>query len=210
MASRYSHSLGPFDLGASVFDGTTREPFLQPVNGADDAPTLVQYYGQIRQVGLDVQLTVGSWLLKSEAIARRGAPNLVGVRQDYVATVVGGEYTFHAITGSGVDMSLLAEWSYDTRGPSATPNRSPNILENDVFFSSRLVFNDVQSTEFTTSILADARRATRALALEFGRRISNAWSLRAEAVALLGVDEEDLLYEMRHDSFIDMSLVYSF
>ena len=48
------------------------------------------------------------------------------------------------------------------------------------------------------------------MALEFRRRISNAWSLRAEAVALLSVDDADLLYEMRHDSFIDMSLVYSF
>ena len=210
VASRYSHSLGPVDLGVSAFDGTSREPFLQRVNDDADEPPLVQHYGQVRQLGLDVQLTVGSWLLKTEAIGRTGALNLVGRKQDYVAAVLGGEYTFYTVAGSGVDLGLLAEWSYDSRGPSATPNRSPNILENDVFFAARLAFNDVQSTELTTSVLADARRATRALALEFGRRISNAWSLQAEAVALLSVDEADLLYEMRHDSFIDMSLVYSF
>ena len=210
VASRYSHSLGPVDLGVSAFDGTSREPFLQRVNDDADEPPLVQHYGQVRQLGLDVQLTVGSWLLKTEAIGRTGALNLVGRKQDYVAAVLGGEYTFYTVAGSGVDLGLLAEWSYDSRGPSATPNRSPNILENDIFFAARLAFNDVQSTELTTSVLADARRATRALALEFGRRISNAWSLQAEAVALLSVDEADLLYEMRHDSFIDMSLVYSF
>ena len=210
VASRYSHSLGPVDLGVSAFDGTSREPFLQRVNDDADEPTLVQYYGQIRQLGLDLQLTVGSWLLKTEAIGRTGALNLVGRNEDYVAAVLGGEYTFYTVAGSGVDMSLLGEWSYDSRGPSATSNRSPNTLENDVFFAARLAFNDVQSTELTTSVLADAKRATRALALEFGRRISSAWSLRAEAVALLSVDQADLLYEMRHDSFIDMSLVYSF
>ena len=210
VASRYSQSLGPLDLGVSVFDGTSREPFLQPA--VDDAgePTLLQYYGQIRQLGLDVQLTVGSWLLKTEAIGRRGAPNLVGVEQDYVAATVGGEYTFYTVADSSVDVTLLGEWSYDSRGASATFNRSPNVLENDVFFATRLAFNDIQSTEFTTSILADAKRATRALALAFDRRISSDWSLHAEAVALLSVDEADLLHDMRHDSFIDMSLVYSF
>ncbi len=210
VASRYSHSLGPVDLGVSAFDGTSREPFLQPVDGDADEPILVQHYGQIRQLGLDVQLTVGSWLLKTEAVGRTGALNLAGRNEDYAAAVAGAEYTFHTVAGSGVDMSLLGEWSYDSRGPYATSNRSPNVLENDVFLAARFAFNDVQGTELATSVLADARRATRALALEFGRRISNAWSLRAEAVALLSVDEADLLYEMRHDSFIDMSLVYSF
>ena len=102
------------------------------------------------------------------------------------------------------------EWSYDSRGPTATPTRSPNTLENDIFFATRFAFNDVQSSELTTSVVADARRATRALALEFGRRITNEWSLRAEAVALLSVDQSDLHYEMRRDSFIDMSLTYNF
>lgn len=210
VASRYSHNLGPVDLGVSAFDGTSREPFLQRVDGDADEPILVQYYGQIRQLGSDVQLTLGSWLFKAEAIGRTGALNLAGRNEDYVAAVLGGEYTFYTVAGSGVDMSLLGEWNYDSRGPYATSNRTPNILENDVFFATRFAFNDVQGTELTMSVFADARRATRALALEFGRRISNAWSLRAEAVALLSVDEADLLYEMRHDSFIDMSLVYSF
>ena len=211
-ASRYSHSLGPLDLGASVFDGTSREPFLflRPGGGTGGAPALVQYYGQIRQFGLDAQLTVGSWLFKTEAIRRAGARNLLGREQDYVAAVFGGEYTFYSVAGAGADLSLLGEWNYDGRGPNATPSRSPNTLENDIFFATRLAFNDVQSTELTASVLADASRATRALAFEFARRLSNEWSLRAEAVALLSVDEADLHYEMRHDSFIDMSLTFNF
>ena len=210
VASRYSRSAGPVDLGVSVFDGTSREPFLRPADGGDGELVLIQHYEHVRQFGLDTQVTVGSWLLKGEAIHRTGALNLIGLEQEYFATVLGGEYAFYAVAGSGVDVTLLGEWSYDSRGPTATPSRSPNTLENDIFLAARLAFNDVQSTELTTSVLADAGRATRALALEFGRRISNAWSLRAEAVALLRVDELDLHYEMRRDSFIDMSVVYSF
>lgn len=210
VASRYSHSIGPFDVGVSVFDGTSREPLLSPRLGSVHGPALVQHYGQIRQLGLDAQFTLGSWLLKGEAIRRAGAHNLVGRKQTYVAAVAGAEHALYSIAGTNADVVLLGEWSYDSRGPYATPNRSPNTLENDVFLGTRIALNDVQSTEFTISFLADVSRATRAFALEFGRRISNRWSLRTEAVVLLGVDEADLHYEMRHDSFIDMSLTYNF
>ena len=210
IASRYSRTLGSLDLGVSVFDGTSREPSLLPGGDAASEPALLQYYPQIRQFGLEVQWPLGSSLLKAEAIQRAGAPDLIGRDHDYFAAVVGVEYPLYAVAGSGIDITLLGEWSYDSRGPTATPTRSPNTLENDIFFATRLAFNDVQGSELTTSVVADARRATRALALEFGRRITNEWSLRAEAVALLGVDPLDLHYEMRRDSFIDMSLTYNF
>ena len=209
-ASRYSHSLGPLDLGVSIFDGTSREPFLLPGGEVDGEPALIQYYGQIRQFGLDAQLTVGSWLLKAEAIQRAGALNLIGREQAYGATVLGAEHTLYAVAGDDADLSLVGEWSYDSRGPNATPSRSPVPLENDIFFAARIAFNDIQSTELTVGVVVDARRATRTLSVEFGRRISNRWSLRAEAVGLLGVDEADLHYNMRHDSFFDVSLSYNF
>ena len=210
VASRYSNALGAFDLGVSVFEGTSREPFLLPGTRSDGAPLLLQHYAQIRQLGLDTQLTLGDWLLKAEAIRRAGAYNLVGRRQDYTAAVVGAEHALYALAGTDADLTLLGEWSYDSRGPHATPNRSPNTLQNDIFLSARVAMNDVQSTEFTASFLADVGRSTRALAFEFARRISDRWSFRTEAVALLSVDEADLHYEMRHDSFIDMSLTFNF
>ena len=210
LASRYSHTFGPLDLGVSVFDGTSREPFLVPGADPDGAPALIQYYAQIRQFGLDAQVTVGSWLLKLEAIQRAGARNLSGREEDYFATVFGGEYTFYSVAGSAVDLSVVSEWNYDGRGRDATPGRSPNNLENDIFFATRFAFNDVQSTEMTVGFFTDASRATRTLAFEFDRRLSDAWSLHAEAIALLSVDEADLHYEMRSDSFVDLGLTYNF
>ena len=75
-AARYSHSFGLLDMGVSAFNGTSREPALKLLLDPNGAPTLGQYYAQIRQFGLDAQLTVGSWLFKLEAIQRTGARNL--------------------------------------------------------------------------------------------------------------------------------------
>ena len=210
LAARYSHSFGLLDLGLSVFDGTSREPFLVPGADPDGTPTLLQHYTRIRQFGADAQVTVGSWLLKLEAIHRAGARNLIGLEEDYFATVFGGEYVFYSVAGSAVDVSVLSEWNYDGRGRNATPSRSPNSLENDLFLAARLAFNDVQSTEVTSGFFTDVSRATRTLAVEFDRRLSGQWSLHAEVIGLLSVDPADLHYAMRTDSFVDVSLTYNF
>ncbi len=209
-AARYSQSFGVVDVGLSVFNGTSREPFLFPGMDSSGVPVLFQHYGQIRQFGLDAQLTVGSYLFKVEAIQRAGARNLLGMEEDYVAAVFGGEYTFYSVFGSATDLSLLGEWNYDGRGRNATPSRSPNTLENDFFFATRLAFNDVQSTEIIASILGDAGRSTRALSVELDRRISDQWSLNIEAIHLLSIDQADIYYDTRRDSFIDLSLMYNF
>ena len=210
LAARYSHSLGPLDLGLSVFDGTNREPFLLPGADPAGAPALLQHYTQIRQFGLDAQVTLGSWLLKLEAIQRSGALNLSGLEEDYVAAVTGGEYAFYSVGGSAIDLSVLSEWNFDGRGRDATPSRSPNTLENDLFLATRLAFNDVQGTEITAGFFTDLGRETRTLAVEFDRRVAADWSLHAEVIALLSVDPADLHYPMRTDSFVDVSLTYNF
>ncbi len=209
-AARYSHSFGLLDMGMSAFNGTGREPALKLLLDRSGTPVLGQYYAQIRQFGLDAQLTVGSWLFKLEAIQRAGARNLSGKEEDYVASVFGGEYTFYSMFGSVADLSLLGEWNYDGRGRNATPSRSPNTLENDFFCAARLALNDVQSSEIVASILGDAERATRALAVALERRFADRWSVNLESIYLLSIDKADIHYETRRDSFIDLSLSYNF
>ena len=205
VAGRYSRSFGPLDLGMSVFDGTSRDPFLILDLDRAEEPSLVPYYEQIRQFGLDAQLTAGSWLFKLEAIRRTGARNRLGVEEDYSASSFGGEYTFYSVSGSAVDLTLLSEWNYDDRRQFAT-----NIFQNDVFLAARIAFNDVQSTEILTSILRDADSAGQVLTLELNRRISDQWSLRLEAIALRGIREADLTYVTRRDSFVELNLIYNF
>ena len=208
LAARYSHSFRSLDFGFSCFQGTSREPFLEIDLGRE---ALVQYYAQIRQFGIDAQLTAGAWLFKLEGIHRAGARNLSGREEGYVASVLGGEYTFYSALGSAADLSLLGEWSYDGRGRNATPTRSPNTLQNDLFFASRLALNDVQGTEIVASVLGDVERAARAMAVEFARRLSDRWSLQLETIHLLGTDKEDLFsYWTRRDSFAGLGLTCNF
>jgi len=208
-AARYANTIGPLDFGLSAFAGTNREPFFVPATpenpAADEAPPLIPHYEQIRQFGLDAQLTLGPWLGKLEAIRRNGARNRAGRERNYRAVVLGGEYTFHSVLGSTVDVALLAEWHDDSRGRQAT-----NAWANDVFAALHMAFNDVQSTEIALGLLGDLRHDSRALSVELKRRLSDDWSLRVEAIAYLSVDPRDIHYDTRRDSFLAAHFNYNF
>ena len=207
LAARYSNSFGPFDVGISVFDGTSREPFFMPHLDAHGALTLVQHYKQIRQYSMDAQLTIESWLFKLEALRREGASNLMGVKDDYTAFVLGGEYTFNSIWGSVADLGLLCEWNYDQRGKR---EHSSTEFQNDLFLAVRLALNDTQSTDLIAGILADMDHNTITLSMVLKRRITDQWSLNLETIVFMDVDEEDIIYETRQDSFIALNLTYNF
>ena len=208
LAARYSQSFGPIDLGLSVFDGTSREPVAILDADSDGVPVLIQQYGQIRQFGVDAQLTAGAWLFKLEAIRRTGERNLLGIDDDYAAAAVGGEYAFYSVFGSAMDLSVVGEWNYDARGENALPRRQPITMQDDYFLGARLGFNDVQGTEITLSLMGDRQRSTRVLGAEFSRRLNDRWSLRAEAIELLKIDPVDLYYPARQDSFVQVTLRY--
>lgn len=206
LAARYSHAIGPLDIGLSVFDGTSRDPTVTPGLDADFAPILLQHYAQIRQWGLDAQLTAGAWLLKLEAIRRGGEPNLRGVEQDYTAAVMGFEYQFPSIFGSSADLTFISEWNHDGRGADALPRRSPFTLENDLVVLTRFGFNDVSGSEMTFSLVDDLESSTRVAGFEFSRRLTDRWSASLEGFKLLEVDPADVYYQGRRDSFIEVGL----
>ena len=85
-AARYSNYAGGLDFGLSAFVGTSREPsflFGQPSEPPSPGDvSLIPYYEQIRQFGIDAQLTTETWLYKMEAIHRSGARNLQGQEED--------------------------------------------------------------------------------------------------------------------------------
>ena len=210
LAARFTSSFGPVDVGLSVFDGTSREPTLLPMPTGSGL-VLAPFYEQITQFGLDTQVTTGSWLLKLEAIHRAGAqnrrlgPNLRYEEEDYAAFIAGAEYTINAVWDSDADLSLIGELAHDGRGRWAT-----NAFENDILLAARLGLNDEQSTEFTVSVLESLENSTRVLSTEFKRRLSESWSLHVESTAYFDVDETDVIYEVRRDSFIGVNLDYNF
>lgn len=211
LAGRYSGRFGPVDLGLSLFDGTNREPVLSPGLSSTHQIVLAPHYEQIRQYGLDAQLTTGSLLLKLEAIHRTGAKNnqfdqhFNFEEEDFSAYVAGGEYTFSSVWDSNADLVLFAEWLHDDRGQRAT-----NAFENDLFLAARLGLNDVQSTEFVVSLLASLENSSYILGGEFKRRLGDNWFLHCEVSTYHEIDPADAVYTARRDSFARVNLDYNF
>ena len=208
-AFRYSNTLGLLDFGLSAFVGTSREPSFLVGEHAGQSPAieapLVPYYEQIRQFGVDAQLTTETLLYKMEVIHRSGLRNLLGEDEDYRAFIVGAERTVYGLFGSAADLTVLGEWLYDDRGRRAT-----SVWANDLFVAGFLAFNDVQDTELVAGILGDLSHDYRALNLEFKRRLSDSWSVRFEAIVNLSSDPEDLTYDGRRDGFLGVDFTYSF
>ncbi len=208
-ALRYSNTYGVVDFGVSAFRGTSRDPFFLPAPASQQLPPTdvpwVSYYEQIRQLGLDAQITTGPWLYKLEAIRRSGSRNLFGEEEDYSAFILGLERTFYSLFGSNADVTLLGEWLGDSRGRRAT-----SVWANDLFVAAFFGFNDVEGTELVAGLLADLRYHYSALNMAFKRRISQDWTLRVEMIANLSSDPEDLTYSARRDSFLGVELTYSF
>ena len=206
-ALRYSHNFGPFDVGISVFDGTSREALLLPRFGPGGTiEGLVPHYEQIRQFGLDAQMTLEDWIWKLEAIHRSGAQNLSYEEDDYAALVMGVEYTFYSVFDSPADFSLVWEWNYDERGDDAT-----TIFDDDLFFAIRYALNDLHDTAFFFSMMQDREHSTNVLFLEFDRRLTDQWSMNIEGFHLLNSDEKDVQADpIRRDSFLELRLNYNF
>lgn len=212
-AVRYSGSFGLVDLGLSYFDGQSREPVLRPVLGNAAGPVLQPHYEKIRQFGLDAQLTTGPWLFKLEAIRRLGASNrpalengLRGEEDDFGAWILGGEHTLYSVFDTEAEITLLAEWHWDGRGPE----RATNAFENDLFLAVRLALNDVEGTEFTLSVAEDLDHAGRVFGIEAKTRLNDNWSFELEGTAFHGVGwRDDALYGVRRDTYIGLNLVYN-
>ncbi|MFH1594041.1 MAG: hypothetical protein ABID09_05035 [Candidatus Omnitrophota bacterium] len=201
-AVRYSNTIGSWDMGLSYFRGTGREPtIVEGVNSVGE-PTLTPLYEIINQLGLDLQLVTDEWLWKAESIYRNGQGD-----EDFMASTVGFEYTLsgvNLVTGN-MEVGLLCEWLYDTRGEQAT-----ETFDNDIMLGTRLAFNDVSGTEALVGIIQDLDSAGRVLTLEGSRRIGNHWKARFESFYVLDSSEEDYLHPVRKDNFIQLELQYYF
>ena len=201
-AVRWSHAVGAFDLGLSHFSGTSREPLLIP-DSATDPTSLRPYYPLISQSGLDTQATLGSWLLKLEAIYRTGfhIADTPSPRADYAATTYGFEYTFWSVLGSRIDIGAIGEHLWDERGELAT---SP--FQNDVFAGTRLAFNDTQSSEILGGILYDLDNQSRLYLLEASRRVGSNWVVELEFRGFSGQRPIDPLASLRTDDYFQLSV----
>lgn len=192
-AFRWSHYFGIFDVGVSHFYGNGREPLFV----FDQLGNVNAFYPVINQTGIDLQATHNAFLWKFESIYRHAE------NQDFLALVAGLEYTFSNIDGNGLDIGLLGEYLYDERDELALTN-----LQNDVFFGSRIAFNDPQDTSILIGGIADLEKSSKIFSVEASRRFGSTWTAALETRIFTAIDpnNELLLTNFQNDSFLKLSI----
>ncbi len=198
-AARYSHTAGDWDFGIYHFKGTGREPTYKTTFDFGSGITVVPFYDQIDQTGIDIQAVKGSWLLKLESLYRTGQGDA------YAAAAGGFEYTFTNIVSSGMDLGLIGEWAYDERGDEAA-----TIFENDLIFGTRLALNDAASTDALIGLTYDIDNTGNILLLDSSRRIGDRWKVNLNAFFVINSSSEDFIHTLRDDDFIQFEVSYYF
>lgn len=200
---------------------------IEPVN-----PHLRPAYDQMQQAGLELQRLMDGWFLKLEAIHRQSEA------QEYTAVATGFEYTWGAVRESAVDVTLVTEYLYDSRGSIdensdqalalrkfftgesftvAEAQRLQNLeaetfspFQNDAFIGARVALNDEQSTEFLTGAIVDLESNAALISFEGSRRIAEGWKLAAEIRHFADVPVLDPLYSFSRDTYLQVELTRYF
>lgn len=198
-ALRWSHTLGDWDVGLSYFDGTSREPYLEP-EFRDDEVVLRPLYLQMSQVGVDVLSVWESWLFKFEGIYRENS------RENFFALTGGFEYTQVGVFDSAIDLGWLMEYQYDERDILAT---TPG--QNDLMFGTRVAFNDIEGTEVLIAYVQDLDNSGSFSGfIEASARINDSFKWSLDAWFFNSEEPQEILYSFRKDDFVQLALEYYF
>ena len=206
-AARYSHYIGEWDFGVSVFHGTSREARFA-LSG--DGQSLRPVYDKITQGSIDLQYTKEAWLWKLEAIVREGHGDT------FFASVAGFEYTLYQVLGAA-DLGLLVEYQYDGRDEGfvqesfGLTTAAPIIVgNNDVFAGARFAFNDTQDTAILAGLSVDTDDQSTGIFIEAERRIGENWTAELETRLFVNVDGQNTIAAFRDDDFMTLRLTRYF
>lgn len=209
-ALRWSLREGPVDLGLSYFSGFSREPQLLLSFDTQGQPQLIPRYNLIDQVGIDLQATLGSMLLKFEGIHRWDPV------KDYAAFAAGFEYTFYGVSKGGADLGVLAEYLYDERGkgrplaPGIPPFSNVSPYDDDIFVGFRWSGNDIASTEILGGAIVDLDTKSKAFVVEASRRLGNNLRISLDGRFFTSVSTRDILWPAGDDDFIQLKLQWHY
>ena len=193
LALRYSHYIGDIDIGAHVFEGTSREARFVVAPAGD---LLLPVYDQMTQVGVDIQYTAEAWLWKLEAITR-------DTRVDSFFAGVGGfEYTFYGINDSSADVGVLLEYLYDGRNGISTPT----VSDNDLFVGTRLALNDSDDTSVLAGVAVDLDTQELFLNIEAERRFGDNLSAELQLRTFMNAEPGDTLFAIERDDYLQFRL----
>ena len=193
VALRWNHYFGDIDVGAYVFDGTSREPGFLLV---EDGDRLLPVYSQITQLGVDAQLTRDAWLWKFEGIRRETR------EETFSAAVAGLEYTFYGVGGQYADIGVLFEYLYDGRSELSPPT----VFEDDVFIGARLALNDSSDTSVLVGAVVDTKTHETFVNFEAERRFGDSVTVDLRLRAFGNTAPGEQLSAFEQDDYLQLSL----
>ena len=196
-AGRVSFAIDQWDVGAHVFHGTARPPLFR-FNPASES--VVPYYYQHTQLGLDIQATLESWLLKAEIVHRSGDEFI-----NHASVVSGFEYSFYDIRETGADLGIVAEWLYDDRGKEAD-----QPFQNDLLIGLRLALNDEQSLEGLLGVIADMDEGGQLITLEGSRRFGSNFKASVQMSIFQNVEDDPAFADFDAEDNLEFEISYFF
>ena len=135
-------------------------------------------------------------MLKFESIYRTAK------EQQFLAMDAGFEFTFSNVDNNGLDVGVLAEYLYDERGDWALSG-----FQDDIFYGSRLAFNDSQDTSLIAGGIHDFETSSNLFSIEATRRFKNNMLVSLEGRIFNGVSDKELfLLFFRQDSYFGISV----
>lgn len=195
---RYENSGDFFDIGAYYFDGLARNPeLITEINNQETRSTAL--YPKIKQLAIDLQITISSTLFKLESIYRESS------REDYSAMGLGFEHTLYSILNSRIDLGLLVEYHWNSR----KKNRASQF-SNDLFLGFRALTNEVSDGQLLFGILNNLDDGGIVPFFEASRRLPKDWKLYIEGRLFSHIDSDNALSGLTDDSYLQLGLTKYF
>lgn len=117
---RASGTSSGVDWSAHAFVGRSRRPtFVPRFSNAGQPIGVDAVYTNIQQFGADAEKTVAAWRLIAEGFVRKGAMNISGREQTYIAGSAAAEYQRFGVLGGAYDFIPRVEVTADGRGTQA-------------------------------------------------------------------------------------------
>ena len=93
------------------------------------------------------------------------------------------------------------EYGWDSRGENIAV-----INQNDVFFGSRIAFNDVQSSEILWGAGVDLDHNAQSIIVEASRRLGDSYKLSLDVRFFNSKNVQDILTQLDQDDHIQLTL----
>lgn len=218
-AFRWERTFGSADAGLSYFNGYEKFPIIYLAPGVEDAQV---FYYEMQQLGADLQMSLGSWLIKGEGLFQetgmagtenrsRQLPDGTVITQnlvpkDHVALVGGVEYTFFGIFGNS-DLGVLGEYLYDSE-------QSLNALafrpfQNDLFMGFRWSRNNPGDGEILGGVTLDVKEQSQIWRVEYSERFFDRIKFLAR-LDIIEADSKDPISVFNNDDRISIEISYTY